>query len=185
MCTDENKLCIYKGTVVAVIVYGSWIYNYQCLSPPMIWLRIPVMALLLVEETGENHKHVTSHRQTLSNNVVLSTPRHDRYSKSNHWWWQALIVVNLYIYLKTKIVVIAEFIWTWKPIGKCKKCLLRNCCTDENKLCIYKGTVVAVIVYGSWIYNYQCLSPPMIWLRIPIGFHVQINSAMTTILVFK
>jgi hypothetical protein len=37
----------------------------------MTWL-----SLLLVEETGENHKHVTSHRQTLSNNVVLSTPRH-------------------------------------------------------------------------------------------------------------
>ena len=52
------------------------------------------LSLLLVEETGENHKPVTSHRQTLSNNVVSSTPRHDRYSKSNHWWRQALIVVN-------------------------------------------------------------------------------------------
>jgi len=29
-------------------------------------------------------------------------------------------------------VVIAEFILTWKPMGKCKKCLLRNCCTDER-----------------------------------------------------
>ena len=55
----------------------------------IIWL-----SLLLVEETGENHKPVTSHWQTLSHNVVSSTPRHDQHSKSNHWWWQALIVVN-------------------------------------------------------------------------------------------
>ena len=35
----------------------------------------------LVEETiipGENHRPVAIHRQTLSNNVVSSTPRHER-----------------------------------------------------------------------------------------------------------
>ena len=35
-------------------------------------------SVLLVEETGvpgENHRHVASHRQTLSHNVVSSTPR--------------------------------------------------------------------------------------------------------------
>jgi hypothetical protein len=39
----------------------------------------------LVEETGvprENHRPVTSHWQTLSHNVVLSTTRHERYSNS-------------------------------------------------------------------------------------------------------
>jgi hypothetical protein len=50
--------------------------------------------------------------------------------------WLSLLLVEetgiIYIYLKTKIVVIAEFILTWKPMGKCKKCLLRNCCTDEK-----------------------------------------------------
>jgi len=36
-------------------------------------------SVLLVEETGvlgENHRPVTSHWQTLSHNVVSSTPRH-------------------------------------------------------------------------------------------------------------
>jgi hypothetical protein len=38
-----------------------------------------------VEETGvtgENHCHVTSHWQTLSHNVVLSKPCHERVSNS-------------------------------------------------------------------------------------------------------
>jgi hypothetical protein len=36
---------------------------------------------VLLEETGvpgENHRPVAIHRQTLSNNVVSSTPRHER-----------------------------------------------------------------------------------------------------------
>jgi len=33
-------------------------------------------SVLLVEETGENHRPVASHWQTLSHNVVSSTPRH-------------------------------------------------------------------------------------------------------------
>jgi hypothetical protein len=42
-------------------------------------------SILLVEETGvpgENHRPVSIHRQTLSHNVVSSTPRHERGSKS-------------------------------------------------------------------------------------------------------
>ena len=42
-------------------------------------------SVLLVEETGvpgENHRLVASHRQTLSRNVVLSTPRHERVSNT-------------------------------------------------------------------------------------------------------
>jgi len=38
-------------------------------------------SVLLVEETGipgENHRSVASHWQTLSHNVVWSTPRHER-----------------------------------------------------------------------------------------------------------
>jgi hypothetical protein len=31
---------------------------------------------LLVEETGENHRPAVSHAQTLSHNIVSSTPRH-------------------------------------------------------------------------------------------------------------
>ena len=32
-------------------------------------------SVLLVKEIGENHRPVASHRQTLSHNVVASTPR--------------------------------------------------------------------------------------------------------------
>jgi hypothetical protein len=42
---------------------------------------------LLVEETGipgENHRPVENHRQTLSHNVVSSTPRHERDSNSQN-----------------------------------------------------------------------------------------------------
>ena len=42
-------------------------------------------SVLLIEETGvpgENHRPVPSHRQTLSHNVVSSTPRIERGSNS-------------------------------------------------------------------------------------------------------
>ena len=44
-------------------------------------------SVLLVEKTGvprENHQPVASHLQTLSHNVVWSTPRHERGSNSQH-----------------------------------------------------------------------------------------------------
>jgi hypothetical protein len=44
------------------------------------WRRV-----LLVDETGilrENHRPVASHLQTLSHNVVSSTPHHERDSNS-------------------------------------------------------------------------------------------------------
>ena len=34
-------------------------------------------SVLLVEEFGENHRHVASHLQTISHNVVSGTPRHE------------------------------------------------------------------------------------------------------------
>jgi hypothetical protein len=42
-------------------------------------------SVLLVEDTrvhGENHRPATSHRQTLSHNVISSTPRHEQGSNS-------------------------------------------------------------------------------------------------------
>jgi len=42
--------------------------------------------VLLVEETGipgENHRPTASHWQTLSHNVVSSTPRHEKDSNSH------------------------------------------------------------------------------------------------------
>ena len=43
-------------------------------------------SVLLLEETGENHRPVASHGQTLSHNVVSSTPRHERGSNSQLQW---------------------------------------------------------------------------------------------------
>jgi len=39
-------------------------------------------SVLLVKETGENYRPVASHWQTLSHNVVSSTPCHERSSNS-------------------------------------------------------------------------------------------------------
>ena len=42
---------------------------------------ISLQSALLVEETvvpGENHRPAASHRQSLSHDVVSSTPRHER-----------------------------------------------------------------------------------------------------------
>ena len=50
-------------------------------------------SVLSVEETGENHRPVVSHRQTLSYNVVSSTPRHERGSNSQRW-----CIIYIYIY---------------------------------------------------------------------------------------
>ena len=49
-------------------------------------------SVLLVEETGENHRSVASHLRTWSHNVVSSTPRHELDSNSLPLWWYALIV---------------------------------------------------------------------------------------------
>ena len=40
--------------------------------------QISWQSVLLVEETGENHRPASSHRQTLSHNVVSSTTRHEQ-----------------------------------------------------------------------------------------------------------
>ena len=69
-------------------------------------------SILLVKETrvpGENHRPVASRRKTLSHNVVSSTPRHERCSNLQLYWWQTLItqaVVNPIIILS----------WPWKPL---------------------------------------------------------------------
>ena len=46
---------------------------------------ISFRSVLLVEEIripGENHRHASSHWQTLSHTVVSSTPHHERHSNS-------------------------------------------------------------------------------------------------------
>jgi hypothetical protein len=49
-----------------------------------------VLIVLSVEETGENHRPVAIHRQTLSHNVVSSAPGHEGiqphiFSGDEHW----------------------------------------------------------------------------------------------------
>jgi hypothetical protein len=57
----------------------------------MVWLMvfnvnnisaISWRSVLLVEETGENHRPVVNHWQTLSHDVVSLTPPHERGSNS-------------------------------------------------------------------------------------------------------
>ena len=59
-------------------------FNVTVSNISVIWWQ---SAVLLVEETGvprENQRPVASHLQTLSHNVVSSTPRHEQDSHSQH-----------------------------------------------------------------------------------------------------
>jgi len=53
------------------------VFNATFNNISVIWWRS-----VLLEETGENHRPVASHWQTLSYNVVSSTPHHERGSNS-------------------------------------------------------------------------------------------------------
>ena len=58
------------------MMFNATFNNISAIS----WRRV-----LLVDETGilrENHRPVASHLQTLSHNVVSSTPHHERDSNS-------------------------------------------------------------------------------------------------------
>ena len=53
-------------------------------------LALSWRSVLLMEETeatGENHRPATSHWQTLLHKVASSTPRHERDSNSQVYWW--------------------------------------------------------------------------------------------------
>ena len=45
---------------------------------------ISCWSVLLVEETGVYHQPVAGHKQTLSHNVVSSTPRQERYVNNRY-----------------------------------------------------------------------------------------------------
>ena len=74
-----------KSLGVMVIVFND---NFNNISDVSWW------SVLLVDQTRvprENHQPVTRHWQTLSHNVISSTPRHELDSNSQLEWWYALI----------------------------------------------------------------------------------------------
>jgi len=64
---------VLNGLVWSFMVFNVTFNNMSVIS----W-----RSALLVEETGEPHRPVTSYWQTLSHYVVSSTPRHERGSNS-------------------------------------------------------------------------------------------------------
>ena len=67
-----------------VRVFNVTFYNISVIS----WRSVLLVGEIRVP--GENYRPVTSHWQTLSHNVVSSTPRHERDSNSQCLWWYAL-----------------------------------------------------------------------------------------------
>jgi hypothetical protein len=86
-----SMVCKALKSRVRVMVLNATFKNISVIS----WWSV-----VLVEETGvsgENHRPVGSHWQTLSHNVLSNTPRHDRDLNWQLQWWYALIaqvVVN-------------------------------------------------------------------------------------------
>ena len=81
--------------------------------------NIPVMSwwsVLLVEETGENHRPVASHRHTFSHAVVLSTPRHERHSNS-----------QLYHTITTTVYKEEVSSWSWSYNSRIYNYLCNQC----------------------------------------------------------
>jgi hypothetical protein len=65
----------YKYTIwVRVMVFNATINNISAMS----WLSVLLVDETRVPEEKKNHWPVTSNWQTLSHNVVWSTPRHEQ-----------------------------------------------------------------------------------------------------------
>jgi hypothetical protein len=74
----HSRLEIQVMAWIRVIVFNATFNNFSVIS----W---PSVLLLLVEEngeSGENHRPAASYLETLSHNIVSSTPRHKRGSNS-------------------------------------------------------------------------------------------------------
>ena len=91
-CLIVSRLSYTYSNLVLCLLKFAWfmVFNTPFNNISVIWWK----TVLLLEETGvprENHHPVASHWRTLSHNVVLSTPRHERGSNSQLWWWLAPI----------------------------------------------------------------------------------------------
>ena len=92
---SEKKMDIYikKDDTKNLYAHLLYIEGYGFMVFNATFNNISVTSrrsALLVWETGvpaENHHSVASHWETLSHNVVSSTPRHERGSNSQLKWW--------------------------------------------------------------------------------------------------
>ena len=113
-------------------------------------------SVLFLEETGvpgENHRPVASHSQTLSHNVVLSTPCHEQGLNSQFFWWQALIA---------QLVVNSTTIRSWprRPLVTVRM--------DPRSLCLITSCVnlVSIILVLTFLHRIQHL---LVMLLVPWG----------------
>ena len=83
---NTNLKCIKCQQIVENTGTWAWLVWFMVFNATFNNISvISWRSVLLEEETGvpgDNHRHVASHRQTLSHNVVSSTPRHARGSNS-------------------------------------------------------------------------------------------------------
>jgi hypothetical protein len=80
VCIDQKP----RGSVSGPRV-KYWYANVKMTILIGLWCLMPLSTILQLYSGGvprENHRPVASHWQTLSHNVVLSTPRHERGSNS-------------------------------------------------------------------------------------------------------
>jgi hypothetical protein len=100
--------CPQWAEPIRFMVFNATFHNISAIS----WQTV-----LMVKETQvprENHRPVT--RQQISHNVVSSTPRHERSSNSQFYWWYAL---------NAQVVVYPPTIWSW-PFGTVDKYALNT-----------------------------------------------------------
>ena len=88
--------CILQYLVSVFMVLNATFNNISVIS----WGSV-----LLVGETGENHGPVESRWQTLSHNVVSSTPRREQGSNPQLQWWFRLITEVVISVFKTTNVI--------------------------------------------------------------------------------
>jgi hypothetical protein len=84
--TSYDKVCQLVAT-------GRWFFPGTPVSPPNETDRHDITEILLkvalntiTQVQRENHRPAASHRQTLPQNVVSNTPRHERGSNSQLQW---------------------------------------------------------------------------------------------------
>ena len=80
---ESSMWNVLSEVCILVSESGLWLWLWGFKAT---FNNIPVISwwsVLLVEET----RKPASHWQTLSHNVVSTTPRHKRDSNSQHYWW--------------------------------------------------------------------------------------------------